>query len=403
MTPDSLQRRLDLLAAERPALEPLVDLPPDHPSWRAALVALAEAHPGDGEVRNLLLDLHDWLGAAEGLPDLIAGTARESLVRADAWTVTFLGRRIRTGRATLVRTLRAHGRRDPLLRAQLRREGEALVAAGLPITQDEEDAALVVELLHPPFEDAGRRAHRDDLALGRAALATFAALEVRTRAGLGLPEPVAAELRDAGDHLQVVVLTPFVHDPQPALARLAESLVHHAPADEGPVTGLLDAWIDVPPTSLEEARTHLLHAVATALAQTRHALVRARQVGADARRRDRFGAALAGLEAASPPPSGKGVVGLDLEGQPLLVQGSSTVITWARPGAPPDIVWDDEDGLDVPAARRLIRIRGSAPASARLAEAHQADPAYADHVARWLAAALELRALRKLLEVTRER
>lgn len=400
MTPTELRHLLAPLVRAHPVPPWPVERPLHDPAWRERLVALAEADPGDRPARAALFAIHALVGADEGLPVVVAGVRRDDVVRADAFFVVLRGTEVATGQAALVRTPRAAHRRDPLVRAQLARDAEVL-AAGLPALRLDPDApAIVLPLPHPPASSGGRRGVVDDLALGRVALATLAALADRIDAGLGVPAPEPDELRDAGDALQVAVLDPADDAPGVALPLIADALLGLAPGAEGPVEAWLGGWAEHPPADLAEAGHALVAVLASSLAQVRHGLVRARETGDHLRRREHLVDTLARLAAAGRPPPGDGLVGLDLEGRPILVRSTLDVVATEVPGEEPALVWDADDGLDVPAARRLVRLRGAAAPNPRLAEAHGVDPRHADRVVRWLAAALELRALRLILDAT---
>jgi hypothetical protein len=81
----------------------------------------------------------------------------------------------------------------------------------------------------------------------------------------------------------------------------------------------------------------------------------------------------------------------------LVVQCYSDAVWWGAVGEAPEAVWAEEAGFDVSLARRLLRVRGSAPVNEKLNREVEGTPAYVDRITRWTAAQLDLRALRLLL------
>ncbi len=399
MTPEALHQRLVDLAAEHPSPSLPEGRDALDPAWREGLEARAAAHPSDQGLRRLLLDLHQLTGATDGLPPVVAGVRWERLVRASSWSVTVAGIRTSTGEPALVRTLRAAYRRDPVLRRQLLRDGELLAPALPGLALDRDVGAVVVTARGPALVEEGRGTARDTWALGALMLRTLAAWHAREVAGAGLPVPGPAELRDEGDRLALLTLDPEPHLPRAALAQLAEAFLRLAPDAEAPLALHLAGWRVAPPASAAEAGEQVVGWLAELLAATRHGLVRGRVAGREARKRERLVRVLARLDAAVPPPVGRGAMGVDLDGHVILAVSTSTCIQWGTPPAELVDLWDPEDGLDVPSARRLVRVQGSAPPSARLEAEHGGASGFSARLARWLSASLELRALRRLLDL----
>lgn len=397
---------VDVILAELTAsLAPVGPLPPlsDRDAVLHTLEARADADPADADVRDALALVHAWVTADTGLAPTVAGIARESLVRWDAWSSTWTGRDVRTGETAMVRVLRQHASRDPLLRRQLVRDARALGprVVGLRVFDGPEGPTLVAPLPGPMFVEGPRGGGASIGALTRLLTGTLDVLTAWEEAGV-LPVRVdPAELRDAGEHLRLVVLTPgepgpseLVHQLVTALAGWWRDPTEHA------VVELIHGLDATPDTLPSEAAPRLIAALATTLAAERHALLRAESRTRVDRMRDRLLDRVERLDAAVPPPRGIAALGADLDGRTMVVRCDGRELTWGADGEEPVVVWD-EDGFDVPAARRLVRARGSAGISERLNAEVGGDPRFAEAVARWTATALEVRTTRMMLAATR--
>lgn len=362
------------------------------PSWLAAATRLAEASPGDLAWRRLAHDLRDAVGATDGLPPRVAGVRRERLIRWDGWTSTWSGTDT-LGRAAMVRVLRpAH--RDAWSRRALARDARAL--EGL-VDVRLDDVALVAALPGPPWRVAASRLGRADGLAGFVGR-TLVGLDRWSRRGLGLTPLAPEELCDAGDRAVAIRLTPSpAADEGPLLATLAEDFLDWHGDEEDAQGALLAAWCAVPPRTAAEAGEAWTRTLAESLADHRHAVVRRRRSAQAGAHRERLVRLLADLDAATPPPVGRGALGVDLDGRVLVVASDGEEVTAGAEDAP-EVVWDPDADLDVPAARRLVRLRAAAPPSARLNAEIGGDPVYVEHLVRWLSARLELRTLRMLLE-----
>lgn len=392
MTHDDLAQLLAQLPGAAPGI--------DDPDLVPTLEAWADQDPGDPLVREALLAAHLRATAEAGLRPHTAGVSRGALVRWDAHATTWIGTETQTGRPAMVRVLRPHAARDPVLRRQLAREGRALRPV-LPALRHVDDVlpALVVELPGPPCLPS-RGGTAGEHALARLLAGSLHHLLAWERFGPGLPEPAPAEVRDAGDHVAVVSLTPpSGSDAGPVLRRLADVLLAWwQEANDSPVAELLGGLQAAPPRRVADVEGPALAALAELLAAERHRLVHRRASAGRADRTERLARIVARLDAAVPPPAGRAALGVDLEGQTLVVESDGDVVLWGAEGEEPGVVFDLEEGFDVPAARRLVRARGEAPISARLNAEVGGDPAFAERIARWVAAALDLRTTRMLLE-----
>lgn len=379
----------------------IMDRPPSlHPAEALlhTLEAHADADPCDGAVRDALLAAHGRVMADAGLRPVVGGVQREQLVRWDDTTSTWVGHDVRTGEPAMVRVARSTHARDPLLRRQLVRDARALapLIPGLRVVDDEVQS-LVAPLPGPAFQAASSGGSVGVPALARMVTHTLAGLVAWEERGLSLPRLDDAELRDAGDRLAVVVLTPqSTEDSHHALQTVADALcAWWQDGGEHPLVELIHALSDTSPDTLGDAARRTVAALATALAEERHDIVRAAEVASLANRKEALLEWVERLDVASPPPRGAAALGVDLDGHTLVVTSDGGVVLWGLPEAP-EIVYD-EDGFDVPVARRLVRTRGTGPISERLNAEVGGDPVFAERIARWVAAALDLRTTRLLL------
>ncbi|MCB9681287.1 MAG: hypothetical protein H6733_07415 [Alphaproteobacteria bacterium] len=374
----------------------------DDPDLLARLERATDADPVDADRRLALLAVHARATADAGLRPVVASVQRDLLVRWDDTSSTWTGTDVRTGGPGMVRVLRPHAARDPLLRRQLVRDARALGRVLPDLRHDDEASAIALPLAGPvltPGPDVGQAG---DNALVRLVARTLHHLVRWEQAGLGLPDAVDEELRDAGDHLQLACLTPTPPgDAGPLIARIATLLEAWWQAHrEHPVADLLEGLASAPPEAATDAAEACRAALAETLAATRHTLVQSRFLVHAATRRERLARAVAALDIAVDPPAGAAALGVDLDGRTLVVRSDGQQVVWGVPGAEGEVVFDLDDGFDVPAARRLVRVRGSAPVSARLNAEVGGDPLFADRITRWTSAALQLRTVRLMLEAT---
>ncbi len=378
-----------------------VGVDPSLPDPLGRLQAAAHAAPADASLRAAVFTAHAWRTADAGLEPTVAGVARERLVRWDAHTTTWFGPSVDGSGTALVRVLRPPAARDPVLHRALERDARALKRVLPELRFVESAAAMVCPLPGPGFLVS-------DVPSGHVQATTLTALLARSvlqlaersHAGLGFAAPAPEELVDTTDAIRWICLTPFAGDDPAAVLRLvAEGLGRWWSYEaEHPVADLLEALHQATPRSLDEVADVVGHTLASVLASTRHAVV-ARHRTADSR--DRHGRLLgvtSRLTAACPAPEGRGAVGVDLEGRTLVVVSDGAGVRWGPAGRTPSTVLGDDGSLRVAAARRLVLARATAPVSPRLNQEVDGDPAFAEAIARWTSAALELRLLRLLLE-----
>lgn len=302
----------------------------------------------------------------------------------------------------MVRCLRGPSARDPRLRRQLVRDVRALRPMVQGIRFDEADAAIMAPLPGPVFQESPPGGQVSVDALARLVVGTVHHLQAWENAGLGVDDLDAAELRDASDHLVVVCLTP-----QPVGTGTShwQHITHLVDAwwathAEHPLADLVRGWRTFPPHSAAEAADACMAAMGEELARMRHTIVRTAEITRTSSRRERLDDLVARLDVCVPPPAGKAAVGVDLDGQSLQVLSDGSSVSWGPIGGATTVLYDEEDGFDVPAARRLVRMRGAGPISARDNAAIGGSPAFADAITRWLGASLELRTIHLLLQAT---
>lgn len=391
MTPDALRRLVEEIDAGLPPL-----------TRPAALVRgledVAERSPGDRSVALATLEAHALLTAGDGLAGTLAGVRRETLVRWDDWTATWDGTHLASGRPARVRALRAWASRDPVLRRALAREARALQ----PVQQvTEHDDAIVAMLPGAPLSQS---ADPDDLdrpeVLARMFATAVADLARWERHRLGLPELSGREVLDTPDGVRVVCLTPVA--PGPAqVGRIATVLAHWwGDGPETAVDALLAGMQAFPPRDAHEAADQVRNALRAHLVGEHHALRRrSRQVSVN-RRAARLHALLDRLEAAVPPPEGRGAVGVDLDGKTTLVESRDGRIRWG-PVDGPALIRERDGDLSAREARRLLRARAASPPNARLHAEVGGTAEHTDRICQWVSAAMHLRTIRMLLDASR--
>lgn len=395
MTPHLLRILVRDLDRSLPGVE-------DPPRLLRALEDLADRRPEDRAFARAVRGAHGLATAGSGLPGVVAGVRRETLVRWDGWTTTWDGPHLATGVPSRVRVLRPHAARDPVLRRALPREGRA-VGLGLADLAVVHDAgawpALRIALPGAPLAP---RAGADDRGrpdvLVRMLTTAVADLARWESARLGLPALGEREWVDTPAGLRVICLTPIVRDEAgPHLKRLAATLHHWwGDGEESPVDALLDGFATFPPRTATEAGALVRETLARDLAATRHRLRRRAAATSHHERLARLLTVLARLERAVPLPAGEGPVGVDLEGAITVVRSDGARLRWGRPDALADVRPGGD--LDVREARRLLRAHAAAPPNPRLASDSGGTLEGSERICRWLASALQARTVRLLLE-----
>ncbi len=358
----------------------------------------ADGRPGDRALARLIRALHARATAGDGLPVAVGGVHRTALVRWDDDSTTWRGRDA-TGRDALVRVLRPHAARDPVLRRAFAREGravQALLTAAMPIEGAWPAWVLPLRGGRLPSADAPATAERAPVTRW---LATgIAAMRAWNDAGLGLPALTPDELRCDEAGVSVACLTavdPADDRTADALATLAAGLC--APDEDDPIAERILSLAEAPPATAAEAAHWVRAAFAEALAAQRHGLALRWRAAARSSRRHRLRDAMARLAAAVPPPAGTGAIGVDLDGGVTLLTSDGRSVWWGPADATARI-WDGAEGLNAPLARRLLRARAESPANARLQATVGGDAEAVDRLGRWLAAAVLLHDLRHALQ-----
>lgn len=367
----------------------------------AALEAKADADPRDMSLRDAVIAAHGFLTAEQGLGPVVAGVLRERLVRWDAWSTTWIGSHALSGGRTQVRVLRPWATRDPMLRRILARDARSLQGLVEGVRLDADGAAIVAPLPGPEAQPVPHGGHVGADALVALVVRSIGHLLRWEQAGLGLDQLEAAELCDAGDRLVAITLTPQPPSDAATVLRLIAGHVRAwwSEATEHPLADLLSGFDELPPRTIAEAADTCRAALASVLADTRHDILRRDRLLRQRDERTRLALAIHRLSAAIAPPRGRAAVGVGLDGRTLVVQNYDRVVLWGPVGERPDVIWSEQEGIDPQLARRLLRVRGSAPVSERLNREVEGNPAYVDRIARWAAGQLELRTLRMLLQL----
>ena len=353
------------------------------------LERLADLEPTDRAVSRALLLVADR-SVIEGSTDPVLGGVRvDRLLRWDAWSMVWLGTSVSTGAPALVRALRTELARDPVFGRHLVREGRALSGL-LAVEVDEVTPSLRVELSGLPASP-----RRGD-AIARPLLTGLDALARWERAGLGLPELGADELRIGDDgRMTIACLWPTGGAVTDGVRSLAATLVD--PADDSALAATVRAIGAHPPTAVEHVVRVVRDALAEDLAARRHALAGRWRETWQRSRELRLRDVVDRLYRAVPPPEGRGAVGVDLDGRITVVEGEPARIRWGadREG---ETVFDAAAGFRPPVARRLLRARAVSPPNPTLDARVSGDPAVTDAICRWVAAGLKLRTVQLLLE-----
>lgn len=381
MDPSELAARLERLDLPRPEDLPATD-------WLRALESAAEAAPWHRGLAAALPMAAELAGVLGSTPAVVAGVRRERLVRWDAVTSTWIGTSIDRAAPVMVRALRPEAARDAVLRRWLVREGRALSRV-LPVEIDEHEGALRVEVHgFALWHGAGPSVARP-LITGLVRLAAWEAT------GLGLPAPAAEELRvDDTGRAEVVCLSPGEGGVSRFVAGLARTLDS---GGDGPLQVLLRGIAELPPATVDDASAGVRLALAEELTRHRHDIARRFREGAQQQRVGRLLDLVCRLSDGVPAPSGRGAVGVDLDGRITVVESSPSGIAWG-PQDEPEVVWDPVEGFRPPLVRRLLRARASSPPNPSLDARVGGDPALTEAVCRWAAAGLKLRTVRMLLE-----
>lgn len=371
----SLRRLLDHLPSPPP-----VD-PRDPGTALRAVEAAWDLDPVDRRLAAAARALADAVTAADRLPLTVGDVRRDRLVAWTSWTTTWVGTGP-DGAEALLRVTRVRDD-DPVSRRALDRDARAL--AGLVPGLRWGPGWLAAPLPGSPL--AGSVGASAPPLARRLATAVGALARWEARGLWPVAEP--EQWRDVDGRLVVVALDAQAPgDAGPALAWLAGTLRPPEPDADHPLDEAALALALAPPRRASEAAEVVARALATDLAATRHTLSRRWR---DTGRRDRAARLLElieRLDAATPPPEGRGAVGVDLDGRDTALESRPQGLWWGPQGAMVPL-WTRADGFDAPEARRMLRARASA-------SARRADP-YTVAAGRWVATALQARTLRLLL------
>ena len=384
-------------------------LPKDFPDISApfrllrALESCAEQNPKDRSYWPACRLAYDYVHCAEGLPNIIGTVRREHLVRWTDWSVSFDGSDIHTGQEVRIRTVRAHVRTQAFFRRQLLREMEAMRQSGLTqdvYFSDGEWPAIVDVLIGPPLEDSPTPSTQRDRSIWSVRLLGTALMSLVgwERSPIHLPPLAQRELRLTASGLTVQCLTPS-QNVHANLANISTAILDmYGPDVSEHIEPLLLGILNFPDSSATDISERLVDSLSDALAELRHELVQKKKFSSRDARIERLRHWVRRLVNTQRPPTGRGALGVNLDGQTTVVSHQNGALEWGAVQERPATIWSRDSGLAVREARRVLRTFAVAPYNARLNRQIGGDPEYVDHVCRWLRGALELRTLSLILE-----
>lgn len=343
----------------------------------AELETAARANPRDRTLHLLTLRAHQAAAAGAGLPQVVAGVHRETLLAWDVATSTWLGRDVASGRPARVRALDAAAS-EPWRRA-LDRDGRALDGLIPGLRREAGALAVVLDASgEEPAPLAGIAQALNDIQ-------RWAAL------GLGAPPHHPAPFDIIDGRLCIVTLTPAAHDPRLLIGAAADWLGARRPPGDH-LAATIAAWSPGDPSETGRALARYL---AADLAARWTRLRVAYESAAHASRAERLRDAVLRLTCALGPPEGRAAVSIDLDGNITIATAADGVLSWGPHDA--QAVVAGPDVFDKVAARRLLRARAASPPSPRLQREVSGDDDALDHITRWLAAAARLYTVRRLI------
>jgi hypothetical protein len=317
----------------------------------------------------------------------------------------------------MIRALRPPAASEPAWQRMVRREARVLAPlADIDLYEGPGGPVLRLPLTGRPL---GTPPLTGELA--RPLLTGLAALRRWERAGLGLLAPARDELRvDDRGVVKVACLWPVQGTVQPALTALASRLLGAVGdrGDDALGAGAADgiAWeallarvraLAEHDSTAADAGRLARSALAEGLAARRHALVAAWRGASHRRRSARLVDLVQRLQSAVPAPTGRGAIGVDLDGAVTAVTSDGLTVRWATPDrleddadddADDDVVYEPSQGVRPATARRLLRSRALCPSNPVLDAEVGGRPAQTEAICRWVAAALQLRTIRLLLQ-----
>ena len=167
--------------------------------------------------------------------------------------------------------------------------------------------------------------------------------------------------------------------------------------DEGPVRRLLSGLAVLPPNSVDEVVEQLSVALRDTLRE-HWVTVRTRALASSqGHELTRLWDLLERLLGAVPPPTGRGAVGVDLEGRVTVLESKKGVLTWGPQGGALEVVASGGRIERAEVARRLVRARAHSPANPALQRQVDGDVDFVEAACRWTAAALRRRTVQLLL------
>ncbi len=382
---------------------------------RAALESLAQAQPRRiPQLDRQLLWLREAETAGYGLPAVVGGAHRSALLAWDRVSTTWLGWNEQSGARVAVRCLRPRWRKDPVVHRRISL-GERQVAgsrglvpmrfhphADWPHVAYQLRGVPLSELL--PVEDPP-----STQAFSRWVVTAVAALERLHHRGLLLGSPRSTQLLLEPDRAALLWLDPLddePKDPRRDVAGLARVLLALEPEETHTLAPVLQPWTADPPGSVGEAAEVLRRAMADGLSASRHALALRRRLASRDDRTARLHALCRRLDAAAPPPVGRGCLHAAQDRTLFLIESDGRCVRGGTAvGVPPQgllPLYTPSRGLDAPATRRMLRAwarrdQGDPSLRASAQRRWEADDVQGEALVRWLAASSRLRRARLLL------
>jgi hypothetical protein len=297
-----------------------------------------------------------------------------------------------------VRVINPAQRKIPFYTRALLREQRALepLYSGLQLLGEDREI-IALPLSGAPFgEGQGSLPLQSGIKLIGHALAFF---EGWIHAGLIPPCLSPHELRDRDGALAINCLSPFCGRSSAFAMRTLLPMLRPSCEEHDLLHEFFAALDEFPNADHELVAKSWLTLLARALTEDRHQVAIRWQQSSVFDRAARLYDAVQRLRRASPAPTGRGVVGIDLEGLPLLVESTPGRLSWG-PGGQANLILGPDQPLSPKEARRVLRARASATLNPHLHEEHSADPLFTEAICAWLSSSMRLRAVRLMLEAS---
>lgn len=390
----------EILDAHRASHPTASALPPcsEALALRQGLEEACANAPSDPELAWLLFETHSLVQILKLGGARLGPIHPEKLVRWDEWTSTWLGTERQTGREYLVRVIHPEKQHRPFFTRALRREMKVL--ADLYPTlylMGDHDELLVFPLEGAPyFHSKGALPFRQGVKLIGHALIFF---ERWRSEGLYAPELSPQELRDHDGDLSIHCLSPFSGNHGSTAAHQLLKMLRPACEGNESMRAFFEAHNTFHGQDLDRIGDSWRALLVSTLTTDRHRLAIRWRHAFVADRASRLYDIVERLHRACPAPAGRGVLGIDMDGMPLVVESNRELIRWGPEGDDRLILGPDQV-LQPREARRALRARASATLNQRLHVENSADPLFTEAICAWLSSSMRLRAVRLMLKAT---